>query len=102
MFERLKIKKIVNFSPGCGMLERAAIEMGIQCTAVCRNSTHAAWLANVLDRASMAAIVTKGTAVYDAEVKDSVERLFQDVVQRLAAQDLDEHAMPCPDDMADL
>ena len=45
----------------------------------------------------MANIVTKGTAVYDAEIKASVERLFQDIIDRLRSQDDDENEMPSPD-----
>ena len=96
--KRFKIKKVINFSPGCGMLERVCLEQGIPCTAVCRNATHANWLLNVLDRACMAAIVTKGTAVYDAEIKANVERLFQDMLERLRSQDNDENEMPTPDE----
>ncbi len=97
VIKRFKIKKVLNFSPGCGMLERVCLELGIPCTAVCRNGTHANWLLNVLDRACMANIVTKGTAVYDAEIKASVERLFQDIIDRLKSQDDDENEMPSPD-----
>ena len=94
LIQRFKIKKVINFSPGCGMLERTCLDMGIPCTAVCRNSTHANWILNILDRAAIASIVTKGTSLYDAEIKSSVERLFQDMVDRLRAQDNDDNAMP--------
>ena len=45
----------------------------------------------------MALIVTKGSALFDSEVKSNVERLFQDIVDRLKAQDNDDNAMPDTD-----
>ena len=48
----------------------------------------------------MAMIVTKGTALYDAEVKGKVERLLQDSIDRLNAQDNDENAMPATEEDA--
>ena len=95
--QRFKIKKVVNLSPGCAMLERVCVEQSIHCTSVCKNATHSSWLLNVLDRAVLAAMVTKGTAVYDGDMKASIERLFHDIIERVKAQDTDENEMPLPD-----
>ena len=61
---------------------------------VCKNVTHANWVLNVLDRAAMASIVSKGSALYDADMKGNIERLFQDIIERLEAQDNDETQVP--------
>ena len=54
---------------------------------------------NVLDRAVTAAMVTKGTSVYDEEIKKEVERFFKDIIDRVNAQDEDEQEMPLTDDI---
>ena len=54
---------------------------------------------SVLDRAVIAALVTKGTGVYDEELKPSIERLFQDIIDRLKAQDSDDQEMPSTDEV---
>ena len=48
---------------------------------------------NVLDRAAMTSIVSKGSALYDADMKGNIERLFQDIIERLQAQDEDDTEM---------
>ena len=101
VLKRFKIKKVINFSPGCGMLERVCLEQSIPCVSVCKNQTHQAWMLNVLDRAVTAAMVTKGTSVYDEEIKKEVERFFKDIIDRVYAQDSDEQEMPLNDDIDD-
>ena len=88
-FTRFKITKVINFSPGCGMLERACLEKGIPCHSVFRNQTHANWVANVLDQAVIFSLATKGSGVYDAELQPRVDRLMSDVIALLRGQDND-------------
>ncbi len=101
MCTRLKVKKVINFSPGSGMLERVCLQMGIPCVAVCRNASHANWLSNVLDRTAMHTIVSKGTALYDGEAKSSVDRHFKEILERIQAQDDDETVMPTEGEIED-
>ncbi len=56
---------------------------------------------NVLDRAALVAIATKNTALYDAEMKDSIERLYQDVIECLHAQDQADKSMPTCETMTE-
>ena len=99
--QRFKIKKVINFSPGCAMLERVCLEQSIPCVSVCKNQTHQSWTLNVLDRAVTAAMVTKGTSVYDEEIKKDTESFFKDIIDRVHAQDSDEQEMPLNDDIDD-
>ena len=99
IMKRFKIKKVLCFSAGGGELPRACLEQGIACTVVCRNQEHCSWIQNVLDRAALVAIATKQTTLYDAEMKDSIERLFQDVIECLHAQDKDNTCMPTRETM---
>ena len=98
LIKRFKIKRAINFSPGGGMLERACLELGVPCVAVCKNPTHLNLFLNVLDRASMSMIVTKGSAMYDPDSKVNVQRLFQDILDRMTAQDTDDTEMPCAEE----
>ncbi len=68
---------------------------------VCRNHAHCSWIQQVLDRAALVAITTKNTTLYDAEMKDSIERLYQDVIDCLHAQDQADKTMPTCETMTE-
>ena len=61
---------------------------------VCRNQAHCSWMQNVLDRAALVDIATKHTSLYDAEMKEGIDRLFQDVIECLHNKDQDETPLP--------
>ena len=63
------INEVINFSTGCGILERACLEEGIPRIAVCKNPAYSKRILNRLDRAILCMVVTKGTVLYEADAK---------------------------------
>ena len=82
-----KIKTVINFSPGCGMLERVCLDAAIPCVSVCKNKTHSDWVSNVLDRAAIASVVTKGSALFRPDIKSQVQQVYHGLIEHLRAQD---------------
>jgi hypothetical protein len=87
MLSELKVRCVVDFSPGSGALGRACLDQGWQYTAICRSEEHCSWLQNVLNRAAVESITRSGTALFEQDLSACISEHFKDVVNKLHAQD---------------
>ena len=88
---------VFDASPGSGQLARACLNKGIQYSGVAKNTEHAKWLNNVLDRYAIAMVSTTGSAFYDADLATLAKEHFQDVTDLIGQQDLSPDSEPLAD-----
>jgi hypothetical protein len=87
ILSELKVRCVVDLSPGSGALARACLDQGWQYTAICRSEEHCSWLQNVLNRAAVESITRSGTALFEQDLSACISEHFKDVVNKLHAQD---------------
>ena len=87
IFEDLQARTVVDLSPGGGLAARAAMELGISYLGLARTAEQCSWLANVCDRAAARAAVTSGTALFNQDLKRSLEEHYGDVLEHLRVAD---------------
>jgi hypothetical protein len=87
MLSELKVRCVVDLSPGSGALGRACLDQGWQYAAICRSEEHCSWLQNVLNRAAVESITRSGTALFEQDLSACISEHFKDVVNKLHAQD---------------
>lgn len=80
LFRDLNISTVVDVTPGSGTAAIAALELGIPYLGIARNSLHANFLANVLDRHALFMVRTTGTVLFHQEMQECVREHFQDIV----------------------
>ena len=81
IFGDLQVCMVVDLSPGGGLAARAAMELGISYLGLARTAEQCSWLANVCDRAAARAAVTSGTALFNQDLKTSLEEHFGDILE---------------------
>ena len=95
LLTELNARVVVDVTPGSGSLAEAAMQLGIQYCGLVSDPTHLGWLTNVIDRAAVRYIVQSGTFLHQADLADSLKKMFGDVVAAGEAEGEDEED---PDD----
>ena len=80
LFRDLNIRTVVDVTPGSGTAAIAALELGISYVGIARNSLHANFLNQVLDRHALYMVRTAGTPLFHQEMQELVREHFQDIV----------------------
>ena len=81
-------------TPGSGAAARAAMELGIQYSCLCRSSEHSSWLQNILDRHALRLGVLSGSPLYEQDLAQCIKEHFQDIVDQLNEADVVEDTAP--------
>ena len=96
LLDEVAAGRIVDVTPGSGVLASAAMQRGTPYLGLVGNAHHLTWLTNVVDRNSCQYMCTTGNFLYQEDLATLLSELFADVVDAKEDQTAEE-AIQKPD-----
>ncbi len=81
---------VYDLSPGCGLLGKACLNLGIPYVGFCHYEKQVSFLQNVLDRAAVEAMTKAGFPLYCQDTGALVQEHFKDVIDQWREMELRE------------
>ena len=95
LFADLDAALVIDCSPGSGTAARAALQMNINYLGMARNTHHANFLCNVVDRQALQMMRTEGSPLYHQDMAECISAHFSRLVSFI--EQLDGAKDTCPE-----
>ena len=83
LLSSLDAKLVVDLSPGSGSAGRAAMRLGINYVAACREEAHASWVSHILDREACELIVKAKSPLFEQDLANLIKTHFAEVLSQM-------------------
>ena len=94
LLQDLNAGMVVDCTPGSGTAARAALELNICYYGIARNSLHANFLSNVVDRHALKMMRTQGCPLYHQDMAECIVEHFKAVLTHMDHMETAEDTVP--------